>query len=168
MAKKPKDKKEPWEFPRPRPTIALPPEKKDLPSKPVVPLMAKPPLDLDLLGDDDIERVLKAIIFFDPRRVLDSEGHGLPLNMLDDATALALAGFEVEQLFQGGGAARINIGVLKKFRLTDRTRAAETLWKKQGKLRSVPDDVPAGETAKDLDTARKDVKALVSRLYKPD
>ena len=129
-------RKEPWEKKRPKPSITLPPpEPKPEPKKPQ-PLITKPPLDLDALGDEDIERVLKAIIFFDGRRVLDEEGRGLPLSMLDDATALGLSGFEVEELYEPGerGEPRINTGMLKKFKQADRARAAETLWKKQGKL----------------------------------
>lgn len=106
-------------------------------ANPPKPLITKPPVDLDACSDEDIERVLKAIIFFDGRRVLDREGRGLPLDQLDDATALGLAGFEVEELYeraQERGAPRINVGVLKKFKQADRARAAETLWKKQGKM----------------------------------
>jgi len=118
------------------PTVKLPETPPATAPAPVRPLITKPPLDLDAMSDEDIERVLKAAIFFDPRRCLDEHGNGLPVSMLDDATALALSYFEFEDIWENGerGEPRIKVGSLKKLKASDRRANAETLWKKQGKM----------------------------------
>jgi hypothetical protein len=134
-----KAKKEAWQGKRPAPSVALPPAPPE-PVKPA-PLIKAPPLELDKLTDADIERVLKAIIFFDPRRLYNEDGTPIALQELDDATALAIAGLEVDDLWEtdGDSARRISIGVSKRFKVGERIRAAETLWKKQGKMGGADD-----------------------------
>lgn len=64
-----------------------------------------------------IDRVLKEysrLAFLDIRKAFDKNGHILPIDELDDDTASAIAGLEVESLFEGRGEDREHVGTLKK------------------------------------------------------
>lgn len=74
------------------------------------------------------ERVLSAIAkvaFFDPRKFFNADGSAKQMSEIDEDTALALAGMEVVELFEGNGDQKHCYGLLKKFKLSDRLRALE-------------------------------------------
>lgn len=94
-----------------------------------------------------IDRVLKEygrIAFLDIRRAFDDEGNLKPIKDLDDETAAAIAGFEVEQLFSGRGSERKRIGVLKKIKLTSKLGALDSLGKHLGLFKSDDQSAPDG------------------------
>lgn len=58
--------------------------------------------------------------FFDPRRLTDEDGRPKALHELDDDTASAIAGIELEEVFEGRGEDRRHVGRIHKFKLVDR------------------------------------------------
>lgn len=58
--------------------------------------------------------------FFDLRRLVNEDGTPKALHELDDDTASAIAGVEVEELFEGRGDERRHVGRIHKFKLVDR------------------------------------------------
>lgn len=99
--------------------------------------------DLDQLTDIDATRVLKAIIFFDPRCLYREDGTPVAVDELDEATSLALAWIEVEELwddsFEDGDKRRIQIGNTKKVGTRDKVKAIETYLRTLGKLDGEPE-----------------------------
>jgi phage terminase small subunit len=78
------------------------------------------------------ERVLEEIAklaFFDPRKLFESDGSPKQLHELDDETAMAVAGFEFVELFEGTGDQKHAYGLLKKYKLTDKRASLELLGK---------------------------------------
>jgi len=78
--------------------------------------------------DVTIERVVneyRKLAFLDTRKAFDSEGNLKPIHELDDDTAAAIAGLEVEEITAG----TIAIGRLKKIKLSDKVRALDSLAK---------------------------------------
>ncbi|MES2428298.1 MAG: terminase small subunit [Bacteroidota bacterium] len=81
------------------------------------------------LTKDKILRAYTALAFYDSRKFYDEEGNLIPINQLDDQTAFALAGFEVQELFAGLGGP---IGNTKKIKLSDRRGALDGIAKMLG------------------------------------
>lgn len=78
------------------------------------------------------ERVLAEIAklaFFDPRKLFESDGSPIQVHELDDETAMAVAGFEFIELFEGTGDQKHAYGLLKKYKLTDKRASLELLGK---------------------------------------
>lgn len=78
------------------------------------------------------ERVLRELgrlAFLDIRNAFDEDGNLKPIHELDDDTAAAIAGIEVESLFDGKGNDREIIGRLHKLKLSDKKAALDTLAK---------------------------------------
>jgi phage terminase small subunit len=76
------------------------------------------------------EKVLQELAklgFFDPRKLFNADGSPKPLHELDDATASAVAGFDVIELFEGTGDQKKSVGIMKKFRLADKGQNLERL-----------------------------------------
>jgi phage terminase small subunit len=85
-----------------------------------------------------LERVIREIAraaFFDPRKFFTAAGELKPITELDDETAAALAGFDVTELFHGGGTARRLAGYVKRVRLADRKGYLDMLMKHLGGYR---------------------------------
>ena len=77
---------------------------------------------------DRVLGALAAIAFHDPRKFFNSDGSAKVVTELDDVTAMALAGFEVSELFEDSGDQRhVVYGLCKKFKLADKLRALEML-----------------------------------------
>ncbi len=94
-----------------------------------------------------VERVLKeqaAIAFSDPRRMFREDGSMKSVHELDDATAAALAGLEVEELFEGHGEDREHVGTLRKVKRWDKPKALEHLSKFLGLIRDVAPPATVG------------------------
>lgn len=58
--------------------------------------------------------------FFDPRKLVHEDGRPKELHELDDDTASAIAGIELEEIYAGRGEERTSIGRIHKFKLVDR------------------------------------------------
>lgn len=82
------------------------------------------------------ERTLREIArlaYFDPRKLLDSSGRPKPLHELDDDTAAAIAGMEVQDKYdkaEDGGAATVS--TIIKYKLADKNAALEKAMKHLG------------------------------------
>jgi phage terminase small subunit len=69
------------------------------------------------------------LAFMDPRQVFDARGKLKPIHDLDDNTAAAIAGIEQEDIWEGKGEGRENVGQLKKIKLSDKRAALDSLAK---------------------------------------
>lgn len=81
------------------------------------------------------ERVLKErarLAFFDPRCLFRDDGTPKEITELDDDTAAAVAGLDVEALFDGGGKDAKRIGSVKKYKLADKNASLTALEKHLG------------------------------------
>lgn len=80
-------------------------------------------------------RVLEEVArigLFDPRKLFNADGSPKEITELDDATAAAIAGLEVAEIYEGTGKDRKFVGYLKKYKLTDKNSALEKLMKHMG------------------------------------
>jgi phage terminase small subunit len=77
------------------------------------------------------ERILlerARLAFFDPRKLLDKDGIPIPLHLLDDDTAAAIAGLDVMQM----GDENSVLAVVKKYKLADKNASLTSLEKQKG------------------------------------
>lgn len=65
----------------------------------------------------------------DVRKLFDDKGGLLPPNLWPDDIAVAVSSVEVEELFDGYGEDRTQIGYTKKVKLWDKTKALELIGK---------------------------------------
>jgi phage terminase small subunit len=84
-------------------------------------------------ADLKAERVIRGLCcsaFFDPRKLFNADGSLKQVAELDDETAGALAGMEVEKLYEhfGKGNAK-EVGTITKIKFKDSIRALELLGK---------------------------------------
>ena len=81
------------------------------------------------------ERILQErarLAFYDPRKLFDGDGKPIPIHLLDDDTAAALAGLDVHEEFAGSGEDRVFIGYTKKYKLPDKNSSLTALEKIKG------------------------------------
>lgn len=83
---------------------------------------------VEITADRVIEEIAR-LAFFDPRKFFNQDGSPIPIQELDDDTAMALAGMDVMEEFEGSGADRVFVGYTKKFKLTDKRASLELLGK---------------------------------------
>ena len=67
------------------------------------------------------------LAFFDIRKMFDENGRPLDISKLDDGTAAALVGLEVQDAAGSDGD-----GFVKKYRMADKLKALELLGKRLG------------------------------------
>jgi phage terminase small subunit len=84
---------------------------------------------------DRIVTELSRIALFDVRKIFDAEGNLKKPQDLDDETAAAVAGLEVEELWEGRGDERERVGSLHKVKLSDKVRALEIFLRYLGQLK---------------------------------
>lgn len=80
--------------------------------------------------DVTVERVRKELArlaFYDPRKFFKDDGSLKAVSDLDDDTAMALAGMDVNELFDGDGEERQLAGYCKKVKLVDKGMNLERL-----------------------------------------
>lgn len=80
-------------------------------------------------------RVLEEVArigLFDPRKLFNADGSPKDIHALDDATAAAIAGLEVMEVYAGTGKDRVFVGYLKKYKIADKNSALEKLMKHMG------------------------------------
>lgn len=80
-----------------------------------------------LIKQEDIttERIIKELArtaFVDPRAFFDEEGNPIPIQLLDDDSAAALASFEIQELGKDQDWAQV-----KKYKLLDKLKALDQL-----------------------------------------
>jgi phage terminase small subunit len=81
---------------------------------------------------DRVLRELGRVAFFDIRCIFTDDGNLKGPHDLDDDTAAVVAGLEVEELWEGRGEDREQIGRLHKVKLADKLRALESLARHLG------------------------------------
>jgi phage terminase small subunit len=78
------------------------------------------------------ERVMSEyakLAFFDPRKLFNKDGTPKDITELDDDTAAALAGLDVQDVYEGYGEDRRFIGYTKKYKLSDKRAALDSIAK---------------------------------------
>jgi phage terminase small subunit len=65
--------------------------------------------------------------FFDPRKLFHDDGKPKDITELDDDTAAALAGLDVQEVYEGSGEDRKFVGYTKKYKLTDKRAALDSM-----------------------------------------
>jgi phage terminase small subunit len=79
-----------------------------------------------------VERVLQEYAklgFFDPRKLFKDNGTPKDITELDDDTAAALAGLDVQEVYEGTGDDRKFVGYTKKYKLADKKGALDSMGK---------------------------------------
>ena len=79
---------------------------------------------------DRVLQELAKIAFFDPRKLFDSDGNVKQVHELDDDTAGAIAGLDVQDLIED----RQVIGYTKKYKIADKNTALANCMKHLGML----------------------------------
>lgn len=80
----------------------------------------------DITADRVLQEIAR-ISFLDIRKLYNHDGSFKDIHELDDDTAAAISGIEVEQLWEGRGEDREQIGTLHKVKLSDKRAALEML-----------------------------------------
>ena len=81
------------------------------------------------------ERVLQelaAVALSDIRRYYTAEGGLKPVHELDDEAAAAIASIESDELYEGSGKDREQVGVVRKLKRFDKLKALELLGRHKG------------------------------------
>lgn len=89
----------------------------------------------DKAADVTVEKIAREaarIAFFDPRDLFDETGKPIPINDIPEDAARAIAGVDVESLFEGGRGNRTRVGDVLKYKIANKITALELLakWKK--------------------------------------
>jgi phage terminase small subunit len=80
----------------------------------------------EITADRVLEEIAK-LAFFDPRKFFNPDGSPIPIQDLDDNTAMALSGIDVLEEYEGSGKDRVFVGYTKKFKLSDKKASLELL-----------------------------------------
>lgn len=103
---------------------------------PKVALRVKELQDLQLrrhmVTADRIVAEYAKLAFLDIRKAFNDDGSLKQIGEMDDDTAAAIAGLEVESLFEGRGADRELVGRLHKIKLVDKKGALDSLARHLG------------------------------------
>jgi phage terminase small subunit len=83
---------------------------------------------------DDVLRELIRLAQADPARAFDEKGNLLPIHEMPPEARAAIAGFDLEELWDGRGPKRKQVGRVRKVRFWDKPRALELLAKHLGLL----------------------------------
>ena len=83
---------------------------------------------LEISAEKVLQEIAK-LAFFDPRKLFDKDGRPLSVPELDDDTAMAVAGLEVYEEFDGEGDDRKAVGQTRKIKIADKGINLERLGK---------------------------------------
>lgn len=81
------------------------------------------------------DRVLQEyarLAFFDARKLFCADGRPKDITELDDDTAAALVGLDVQELYEGAGEDRKFVGYVKKYKLADKKGSLDSLGRHLG------------------------------------
>jgi phage terminase small subunit len=84
--------------------------------------------NLEITADRVLQEIAK-LAFHDPRKFYESDGSLKRIQDIDDDTAMALAGMEVTELFEGTGDEKHCYGLLKKIKHSEKRASLELLGK---------------------------------------
>ena len=97
------------------------------------------------ITQDMVLRETAKLAFFDIRKMFDKTGKPLDISKLDDATAAALVGLDVQDVTDQDGD---YVGFVKKYKMADKVKALELLGKHFGTWEP-KDDGPKDEIEED-------------------
>lgn len=97
------------------------------------------------ITQDMVLRETAKLAFFDIRKMFDENGKPLDISKLDDATAAALVGLDVQDVTDQDGD---YVGYVKKYKMADKIKALELLGKHFGAWEP-KDDGPKDEIEED-------------------
>lgn len=83
---------------------------------------------------DDVLRELLRVMSVDLGKAFDEDGRLLNIREMPEDVRRAVAGFEVEALFEGAGRDRMEVGTTTKVKMLDKVRAIELAMKHLGLL----------------------------------
>jgi phage terminase small subunit len=86
----------------------------------------------------DADRVLQELArlaFFDVRKLFRADGTPIPIHELDDDTAAAISGVDVQETYEGTGKLRVFSGHIKRYRVADKNTALTNCLKHLGLLK---------------------------------
>lgn len=104
-------------------------------------------------GEWEKERILqevRAISTVDIREAFDDEGNLLPIKKMPAHVAAALAAIEIDELYEGRGDQRENVGQTKKIKLLDRLTALKMLGGEAAGMFKQRMDVKVTHTLEDI------------------
>lgn len=104
------------------------------------------------------------LAFSDIRNLYNENGALKPITELDDDTAAALGSVEVEELFEGRGGERIQIGHVNKVKMWDKRAALDSLAKFMGLEPPTKLDVKT-QNSTTLDVSQLPVEVAKSLLH---
>jgi phage terminase small subunit len=116
------------------------------------------------------ERVLQElarISFFDPRNLFNDDGTPKEISDLDDDTAAALSGLDLQDVYEGYGEERKFIGYTKKYKVADKKGALDSLARHLGMFTdnmNIKGAVDINNPLKGIETS--DIKELIQALKK--
>ena len=84
------------------------------------------------ITQDRVLQEFAKIAFFDPRKLFGADGRPKEITELDDDTAAALAGLDVQEVYEGSGENRKFVGYIKKYKIADKKGALDSLGKHLG------------------------------------
>lgn len=74
---------------------------------------------LEITADRVLQELAK-LAFFDPRKLFNSDGSPKNIHELDGNTAAAVAGLEVNEMFEGEGDQKHAFGLCRKIKVADK------------------------------------------------
>ena len=89
------------------------------------------------------------LAFFDIRKMFGEDGKPLDISELDDDTAAALVGLDVQDVYEFNGDEKQFVGYIKKYKMADKLKALELLgkrfgtWEPQNKQQTAVEDLTA-------------------------
>jgi phage terminase small subunit len=117
------------------------------------------------LTADRVLQEIARLAFVDMRKLFEADGSVKPIHTLDDDTAAALAGLEVDELYEGLEGERHSIGQTRKFKLWNKTENLKLLAKH---LRLLVDRVElTHETGDGLAALLKEIGSSAQRNEQP-
>jgi phage terminase small subunit len=116
-----------------------------------------------------IVREYAKLAFLDIRKAFDSEGRLKPIGEMDDDTSAAIAGLEVEELYEGRGEAREHIGRIHKVKLADKKGSLDSLARHLGMFTDKteltgPNGTPLTPSIVTLEVTSDLVKTIVQQV----
>lgn len=105
-----------------------------------------------LITQDRVLQEYARIAFFDPRALFNDDGTPKPIKDLDDDSAAALAGLDMQEVYEGYGDERTFIGYTKKYKLADKKGALDSVARHLGMF------TPKGHAELDAELKRIEIE----------
>lgn len=84
------------------------------------------------ITQDMVLKEYAKLAFFDPRKLFNPDGSPKDITELDDDTAAALSGLDVQEVYEGHGEDREFVGYIKKYKLADKKGALDSVGRHLG------------------------------------